>query len=131
MILVNHLVVVTQEQWNLLALGAEPTPTGNFMHDEAWMHLTSLPVLIAPDDGTPIDCGDGWLAVARWDTIYAWNDALLKEELGRAVRESSHALYPEPDPPMGLFQQRSLGHWDYPLVEPRPKYTFGDFGGIA
>jgi hypothetical protein len=126
-LLVNGNVVVTTTELPMLQEYAQPPEVSNNFGGM----IVGLPVLVVTEGEGPVDCGDGWLAVARWDTIYAWNDALLKEELDRAVRESSHALYPEPDPPMGLFQQRSLGHWDYPLMEPRPKYTFGDFGGIA
>jgi hypothetical protein len=122
MILVNHRVVVTQEEWNLLALGAEPHPTGNFMHDEAWMHITSLPVFIAPDDGTPIDCGDGWLACYKFDALYAWNDGELKANLERAVQESIGAFAADngmEGRSVGLFQQATRDYYAYTSRAPR------------
>jgi len=116
MMLVNHRVVVSQEQWNLLLLGADPAPTGNSMHDEAWMHLTSLPVLIAPEDGTPIDCGDGWLAVYKFESLYAWNDEELKVNLERAVVESIGSFAVEngmDGSSVGLFQQSVNDYYRY------------------
>lgn len=115
MMLVNHRVIVTQDQWNLLLLGADPAPTGNFMHDEAWMHLTSLPVLIAPEDGTPIDCGDGWMACYKFESLYAWNDDEIKAGLERAALESITEFTREldPGPSLGIFQQVAT-NWGLP-----------------
>lgn len=132
MMLVNHRVVVTQEQLNMLVLAAEPQTFGeNWMHDESVAAIyAGWPVLVAPEDGTPVDCGDGWLACYKFESLYAWNYAQLKADTERAAREAVLNSRFDEGGTMGLFQQRP-GGWDIPLVEPRPRYSFGDFGGIS
>lgn len=117
MMLVNHRVVVTQVELNAISVGAMPVPMetmDGYYHDQAIQMLTSLPVVLAPQwpQGQPVDCGDGWLAIAMDETIYAWNDAELKASLERMVQESAMKYsFAEDSRSVGLFQQLPTSPW--------------------
>lgn len=114
--LVNGKVLLTRDQVNMLALGETLLDNSQHWWDVSVSSLLNQahPVVVVEENAPPVDLGDGWVAVARWDHIYAWNEKVIKAGMERSLREST--AYRMSDAArdyasVGLFQQRPAKHF--------------------
>lgn len=107
--LLDGFIVLTQDQLNMLALGAEPFQVS---WDQPAPLCTGYPVLIAPEWPDKLEL-ETWTAFELEGSLYAFQPEVIKASLERALQES--AFFPRPIvseyASLGLFQQTK-----YPLI---------------
>jgi hypothetical protein len=113
-VLLDGFIVLTQDQLNMLALGAEPTAPTNWMDPP--LIYTGWPVLVAPEWPEKLELGS-WVAFSMEGTLYAFQPEVIKANLERALMEStSQYFFPNPAvqdyaASVGLFQQSPSSQW--------------------
>lgn len=109
--LLDGFIVLTQDQLNMLALGAEPfSPSW----DQPALAYTGWPVLVAPEWPETLEL-DTWIAFEMEGALYAFQPEVVKANLERSVLESSWAGFAsrgaQEYASVGLFQQTPSRLW--------------------